>query len=164
MRWVSDTSPVSALALIGRIGLLRDQAGSLEIPMAVWVELRRLGNAVALRSIEEAVDAGWLRVMNCPDKGLVSVLKRTLDLGESEAISLAAHLPGTRLLIDETQGRTVAREMGIQVTGTLGILLRAKKEGALDSFANEIRRLRSEAGFFIAPELEQELLNAAGEG
>jgi predicted nucleic acid-binding protein len=54
-----------------------------------------------------------------------------LDLGESEAIALADSLPNTLLLMDERKGRQIALSMGIRITGTLGILLQAKKLGVV---------------------------------
>ena len=53
--------------------------------------------------------------------------------------------------------------MGLQVTGVLGVLLRAKRGGIVDSVRAEMERLRSEAGFFIAQDLFHNVLIEAGE-
>ena len=66
-------------------------------------------------------------------------------------------------MIDERDGRRLARQAGLPVTGVLGILLRAKAEGAIALIKPEIEVLRSHARFFISPKLEAELLRAAGE-
>ena len=94
---------------------------------------------------------------------LVKVLQRELDHGESEAIALALQMQADWLLLDECEGRRVARSMGIKVTGVLGVLLRARRDLQLPSLAEALEQLRVQAGFRIAPELEAEILRQAGE-
>lgn len=57
----------------------------------------------------------------------------------------------------------MATRLGLRVTGVLGVLLRARRTGALLSLRAELAALRSQAGFFIASRLEQEILKSAGE-
>lgn len=84
-------------------------------------------------------------------------------MGEAEAITLALDPPPARLIIDEIEGRMVARNLALPVVGTLGILLKSKQEGVIASLAEEMRLLRSEAGFFIAAPLHKKFLEASGE-
>lgn len=67
------------------------------------------------------------------------------------------------LLIDEKEGRAMARHLGLRVTGVLGVLLRAKRIGRIDAIKPEIEALRTKARFFVAPSLERQLLAMAGE-
>jgi predicted nucleic acid-binding protein len=55
-----------------------------------------------------------------------------LDIGESESIVLTDELNGDVLIIDETKGRAVAKSMSINLTGTLGVLLKAKAQGIVE--------------------------------
>ena len=82
---------------------------------------------------------------------------------EAEAIGLATEIPADILLIDEKEGRSVARQAGLRVRGTLGILIRAKEAGEVASVRTEIRALKTRAGFFVAAELEAEVVRIAGE-
>lgn len=66
------------------------------------------------------------------------------------------------VLIDEREARRRARNLGLQITGALGILLRATQEGSLDSLSRALDRLEEEAGFWIAPALRQRILNEYG--
>ena len=160
---VSDTSPISAIAILGRLSLLKQQFGNVLIPEGVHRELERLTDPVARKSIDEASREGWLRIVPCKDKDLVATLALTLDEGEAEAIALSLEYSSCRLMIDEIEGRSVARNLKVPVVGTLGILLKARREGFIASLSEEVSALRLMAGFFISTQLERDFLREAGE-
>ncbi len=83
--------------------------------------------------------------------------------GEAETIALAADMHADVVIIDEQEGREFAAQVGLQVVGVLGILLRAKREGQIPALNPEIESLRKKGKFFIAPFLEAKVLAAAGE-
>jgi len=163
MRAVSDTSPISNLAIIGRLPLLRSQFDEVWIPAAVFSELQAHPDAASLKEIQEAVRDGWIKAITIAPSSLLNVLMRHLHRGEAEAITLAAEIGAEVVLIDEQEGRQYAVQAGLAVTGVLGILLLAKKNGQIPSLKPEIRALRARAGFFIAPTLEAKILGSAGE-
>ena len=101
--------------------------------------------------------------MPCKDKDLVATLALTLDEGEAEAIALSLEYSSCRLMIDEIEGRRVARNLKVPVVGTLGILLKARREGFIASLSEEVSALRLRAGFFISTQLERDFLREAGE-
>lgn len=68
------------------------------------------------------------------------------------------------LLMDESAGRATARGLGIVMTGTLGVLLKEKQARRIPSFQVEMKRLVSEAGFFVSGKVRATFLAAAGEG
>ena len=90
-------------------------------------------------------------------------MAKELDKGEAEAKALATEIQADVLLIDEREGRSLARQAGLPVRGVLGILIRAKAKAEIDSVRAEIEALRSRAGFFVAPSLEAEVLRNVGE-
>jgi predicted nucleic acid-binding protein len=163
MATVSDTSPIFNLACIGRLNLLHEQFGDIWIPEAVRTELQGIPDAAVRKTIDQAIQAGWLGPRDPSDANLVSLLSVELHQGEAEAIALAVEVHADRLLIDEREGRATARLLGLHVTGVLGVLLRGKKMGHVRAIKPEIEVLRSKAGFFIAPALEQAILAQAGE-
>jgi predicted nucleic acid-binding protein len=163
MRTVSNTSPISNLAIIGQLDLLHEQFGQILIPGAVCAECEQLANPPARNAIQQAIDAGWLLVTPVANVELVKSLLSHLHEGESEAIALAMEMKADLVLIDEREGRRIARESGLTVRGILGVLLRAKKTGRLETVKPSIDLLKSQARFFIAPELEQQILAEAGE-
>lgn len=81
-----------------------------------------------------------------------------LDNGESEAIALAIELKIQNIIMDESDGRSKARALGLSTIGVIGVLLRAKRDARLESLKQALLALRQEAGFFIADELYQHLL------
>jgi predicted nucleic acid-binding protein len=160
---VSDTSPISNLSITGRLDLLRSQFSQVLIPEGVRTELERMPNPEAKTSIENALRDGWLRCRSVGNRQLAAALGNDLDQGEAEAIALATEIQAGVLLIDEKEGRSVARQAGLVVRGVLGVLLRAKAMGEIASVKAEIDALRNRAGFFIAASLEIDVLRSVGE-
>ncbi len=163
MPTVSNTSPISNLAWIGRLNLLLDQFHEVWIPGAVETELQNVPEPTVRKAVDEARHAGWLKSRAVSDAALVSLLTVELHPGEAEAIALALEMKAGRLLIDEREGRSMARQLGLALTGVLGVLLRAKKKGQIKAVKPEIDALRSRARFFIAPGLEAAILKEARE-
>jgi uncharacterized protein len=77
--------------------------------------------------------------------------------------ALALELGLRRILIDERDGSRVAEQSGLEPVGVLGVLLRAKREGHLESIKKLIMALRDEVGFYIHQGLFQKVLHLAGE-
>lgn len=163
MRAVSNTSPISNLSFIGRLGLLREQFEEVWIPAAVEEELRRHPDAEARAAIQAAIRDGWLRVVSLRESALKSLLLQQVHRGEAEAIALAVEWQLELLIIDEQEGRALALQSGIEVTGTLGILLKAKKSGLLGAVTPELQALRSKTRFFLSRTVEMAFLREAGE-
>lgn len=163
MRAVSNTSPISGLALIGRLSLLPPQFSELWIPTAVFEELAAHPDHAARSAVAEAFERAWLRRASPAESPLLRTLRVHLHPGEAETIALVTELKSDIVLIDEQEGRQFAMQAGLAVTGVLGILLRAKRRGDIGAVRPEILALRSKAKFFIAPALEARVLSAANE-
>ncbi len=161
---VSNTSPISNLAIIGRLELLRVVYGAVVLPKAVRDELEKLGHAAAQAAIHEAELAGWLTTdaVSEQGQGIARALREELDSGEAEAIALALERKG-RLVMDELDGRYVARRLGVPVRGVLWVLRKGKEAGLITSLKEELERLRAEAHFWISNRLETEWLRESGE-
>lgn len=163
---VSDSSTLIHLAGIGRLDLLRCFYDTLWIPQAVFREVvTEGGSRLAARVVAEAAGEGWIQIAAdvLPEAAILQHDVR-LHAGESEAIALliVRDVNGL-LLMDEAHGRNIARQRGLAVTGILGILLRAKQEGMIDSLRIELERLRQESGFYLHEQLARQILILAGE-
>jgi len=155
---VSNTSPILNLAIVDQLVLLRRQFGEVLIPNAVLDELKVGEERPGSQSIREAISSGWIQTQEVSNQPLAQLLKQTLDRGEAEAIALAIELKANWTLLDEREGRKLAKSLGLNVTGILGILLRAKQLGELESLQPIIDELINKAGFRIAPELLTQIL------
>lgn len=149
---VSDASPLIALHRIDHIALLEALFGTVAIPPAVKVEVTP---GVPL--------PGWVEERSLAQPSSAQVLRAVLDAGESEAIALALELSASRLLIDERAGRRLAQGLGLVVTGTLGVLYMAKRQGQLSAIRPLIDTLIA-GGFRVAPDLYERIVADAGEG
>jgi len=159
---VSNTSPLSNLAIIGRLELVREQLGEVVIPPAVREELSLNPNSNARVALEAAMQEGWIRVMALVGP-LPPDLMLALDPGEAQALCLALQAKAGLVLLDESAARTRAARLGLQFTGALGVLRWARQTNRISSLRVEIQRLRNEARFFVSPALEKGLLISVGE-
>jgi len=157
MRVVSNTSPLSNLAIIGRLDLLKQRYETVRIPPAVGQELSALTHPMAQARLKAALKEGWLVIENFA--AIPPTLPFRLGSGETEAIALALASKADVLLMDEKRGREAARQAGLVVAGVLGELLHARQVGLLSNLRNEIKRLRAEAGFFVDSKIEQFILS-----
>ncbi|WP_232462056.1 DUF3368 domain-containing protein [Thermococcus siculi] len=157
---VSDSTPLIHLAKIGRLELLQEFFGEISIPAAVYREcVLEGGNSEDALAIK---NAKWIKVENISDEKLKRALMLELDEGESEAIVLALERNAELILIDDYDGREVARALGLKVVGTIGVLLRAKLLGKIESLMEELERLKA-TGFWLSEELYERILKEAGE-
>ena len=154
---VGDASVFIALERIGEQDLLRRVYGQVHVPDAVWREvfLSEAGDSVAT-----APD--WIVRHTVELRAAAGLWPETLDEGESEAILLARELPADLLLLDEAAGRSVSRRLGLNVTGVLGLLIEAKRQGKIEAVKPRLEK-RRESGFWLANSVLKEALRRAGE-
>ncbi len=158
---VSNTSPITNLAAIGRFDLLREVYSTLHIPEGVWDELNAFGKRWP--GSDEVASAEWVKVDTVLDHALVVSLMRDLDKGESETIALGIELKADIVLMDELEGRHIARRFGIPVVGTVGTILLAKEQGFIERVKPLLDALRWQAGFFLSDSVYLDALRLARE-
>jgi predicted nucleic acid-binding protein len=157
---VVNTSPLLALRMCGQIELLRTLHSRVVVPQAVITELER-GQAGVDALALDAERPSWLEVVALPSP-LSPLLRAYLDEGEASVIALALELGITRVVIDEQRGRAVARTMGLEVTGSVGVLLRAKREGLLAAVKPSLDEMHAH-GIWLSERLQTFALREAGE-
>lgn len=157
---VSDTSPVRALAHLQLLTLLEELFDEVFIPPAVLDELERPKSMLPPLSI---APYSFIRLRGAQPGTLLSRLRGEVDAGEAEAIALAIEIGAASLLIDDLQGRRVAEREGVKATGTLGVLIDAKRRRLVPAIAPLIDRLEKELRFFVAGPVRMTALREAGE-
>lgn len=158
---VSNTSPVSNLAAVDRLDLLREVFGRVIVPQAVFVECTAAG-AGQLVADRIRVQA-WIETRDVADRALVTQLRRELDAGEAEAIALAIELKADRLLLHEWLGRAVTARFSLPVIGLLGVFVLAKQRGHIPAVKLVLDDLIGVAHFWIGADLYAHVLHTAGE-
>jgi predicted nucleic acid-binding protein len=89
-------------------------------------------------------------------------MRGSLGDGEREAIALALELCADAIVLDDLPARRVAHAIGLNVIGTAGLLLTAKRRGLIAHIRPELDKLLA-ASFFLSPQLYDDLLRAASE-
>jgi len=149
---VSNSSPLIALARIQRLDLLPAIFESVLIPPAV---AREIAPSIPVLPI-------WLRIQAPSVLPPASLLRRRLGDGEWEALALASELKANWIILDDLPARRSAEATGLNVIGTLGTLVTAKRVGLLTSIRPELDALVRTA-FFLSPQLYDNLLRLADE-
>ena len=123
---VINTAPlISLVAALGDLDVLQLYTQVL-VPFEVCQEL--LAGGASGFAVTEFEAATWLQKWQTPFN-ISPLLLNSLDLGEASVIQLALNENIKTVCIDEIVGRRIARLSGLTLTGSIGILLRAKKEG-----------------------------------
>jgi len=159
---VADSTPLINLAAIHRFNLLRRLYEQIVIPRAVYQEVVVRGQGRAGANEVRAAVSTWISIAEPEDTLAVDALAAELARGEAEAIILAKEQEAQILLIDEIRGRRIAKQLGLKVRGTLGVLSEAKHQGLVSSVKEEMDRLRSH-GAWIHQELYELVLRLVGE-
>ena len=160
---VSDSSVLIHLGAIGQLELLPDQFERVLIPPAVWDEVVTHGKSrPVMELIRAAAQKGWLALQTPTNTALIQNLHQHLHAGEAAAIALATETPHDFLLMDETDGREVARRLGLRTKGVIGILLLAKRKRRLTAIHPWLTKL-DKSGFHLAPSLISRALREANE-
>lgn len=153
---VINTGPLIALANAGALEVASRLEVAFVCPREVRDELDR-GAAEGHPRIEPS----WLRVMSLRAE-LDPISVAVLDRGEAAVIQLAREISCRTVCLDERKARTIAVAIGLRVVGSLGLLLRAKRIGAIPAIAPFLARLRA-TGDWYADDLIRRVLDAAGE-
>jgi predicted nucleic acid-binding protein len=156
--WVVNASPLILLSRIGRLELIERLAARILVPNAVIEEVR----AGQQRDRTAAAALGWAATRCVPDiTGALSIEHWDLGMGESQVI---AHCAGSSrwAVLDDRAARRCAAAHNVPVIGTLGIVLRAKKNRQIETARPLVEDLIA-AGMFLEVEFANRVLAGIGE-
>ena len=143
-----DTSCLIHLERIERLDLLQALYDDLRVPPAVRGEFGSVPEGFAVEAVQS--------------QGLVRLLRRTLDAGEAEVIALGMHFDDVHLILDDAAARREAKDLGLTVIGTVGLVLRAHRNGHVPAAKPVLDALRG-TGFWISDALYEHALARAAE-
>ncbi|MHB1358331.1 MAG: DUF3368 domain-containing protein [Rhodocyclaceae bacterium] len=157
MKVFSNTTPFIALASIRQLDLLPRLFGHIHVTGEVISECA-VGGPVVVPPLPEFA---WIITIQTPTQLAPHILLE-LDQGEKTTLQAALAEKADLVLMDEKIGRNMAEYLGLKVSGTLGILLKARQAGLIPSFRNEAQRMRAQGIFYNAALIER-LATVAGE-
>lgn len=102
----------------------------------------------------------WIQIRTVKDVLFQSSLD--IDPGEASAIALAIESEPSLIVLDDAKGRKIARKLNLNYTGTLGILLKAKRSGIIPALRPLLEKIQL-TNFRYSNEVFQEILFLAGE-
>lgn len=157
---VCNTGPLIALAAAESLALLDDLFKHVLVPEAVRLELQAsTRRAKTWDEIVRHVRRAEVRPAGATDE----LLEGVLDAGEGAVIQLARERRAEWVLLDERKGRRVAREVyRLQVIGSAGLLLRAKRRGFIPTVADRLKR-NGDSGYYIHKRIVTRVLRSANE-
>jgi len=158
LKVVCNTSPILSLLKIRQLDLLRALYGQIIVPHAVWQEMEA-GRKKAY--YYDLTLLPWIEIRSVEQPAVIAAFN-TLDLGEAEVLVIAQEISADLVIIDETIGRAYAHRLGLTLTGTLGILLKAKQQGLVPVIKPLLEALRSQ-GVWLSDRVVQDVLLLAGE-
>lgn len=146
---IADTSCLIVLANIGELELLHK----------IYEEI--------ITTLDIAIEYGdslpdWVEIMEVKDKYRQQILELQIDRGESSAIALALETKNSTVILDDFKARKIANQLGITFTGTLGIIIKAKQIGVVESIKPFLEKIK-QTNFRLSIDLELEALKQANE-
>ena len=109
--------------------------------------------------VERMIDVGFASVSEASRRELFDVLSSSLGRGEAEAIAVASDVDADIVLLDDLRARRMARRLGLNVMGTLGVLKALIDMGLIEVSPEDLCRTLIEQGFWIDRELCIEILS-----
>ena len=156
--WVVNASPLILFSRIGRLDLIERLAPAILVPNAVIEEVR-VGQHKD-RTAETALE--WAKKYRVEDIAVVASIEHW-DLGRGESQVIAHSVGGSRwAVLDDRAARRCAVAHNVPVIGTLGVVLRSKKNRQIESARPLVKQLIA-AGMFVDDEFADRVLATIGE-
>ncbi|NHI93715.1 MAG: DUF3368 domain-containing protein [Candidatus Lokiarchaeota archaeon] len=152
---ISDTGPIIVLYETSLLPLLKQLYKKVIIPDQVKKELLKKPDG------QQILKEPWIEVKQTIKTDVLKILTDLLDEGEAATISLANET-NNPVLLDEKKGRRIAKSLNLKVQGTLGVLVKAKRQGLIPSVKDCILKIIS-AGYYLDKQLIKGILELSNE-
>lgn len=158
---IADSGPLIALTRLDLLPQLCARFESVCLPGIVVAEVTRDMQRPDARLLASALDQGLLKQVEVAADDVDAVLRFGLDPGETDAIALAC-LKRATLLIDERKGRLAAQSLGLEIIGTVGVLIALRKDGVIQQAKPYFEHLGN-MGYFLSEALIHQTLKQLDE-
>lgn len=155
---IVNSTPLIILGKIDELEILKDLYGEIIIPQAVFEEVTSKNDFAR----EQILKSSWIKILEVHDKTNRKIYQAKLHDGEVEVMMLAKEISADLLIIDDNAAKKTAKFLEFKVTGTLGILLKAKSEKIIFEVKPILEKML-EKNFYISEEIFKLVLKTAGE-
>ena len=156
---VVNSTPLIILGNIDGLKILQELYGEIIIPRAVFEEVTSKDDNAKLNLSQ---NLSWIKVLEVQDKSNRKMYQAKLHDGEVEVMMLANEISADLLIIDDNAAKKTAKFLGFTVTGTLGVILKAKSEGIIPQVKPIVDEMLRQ-GFYISPKIIETVLKTANE-
>jgi len=136
---IADSSPLISFALIEKLNLLEQLYQEIYVPIAVYNEVSKSDKPYS-QELKQFLHG---KIKGVKNTMAVDILLSDIGTGEAEAIVLALECQPAMILLDDLKARKFAKMQGLNIIGTMGILLEAKKAGFITAIKPFIAELIS---------------------
>ncbi len=143
---------------IDKLDLLKELYGEVTVPNAVYQEIEKGKHKPYYQDLK-LVD--WIKIEQIKNTDSLAFFV-DLDKGEAEVLILAKEQKADLVILDEVMGRRYAKRLELNLTGTMGVLLKAKEKGMIDSIREILTEL-TEKGTWLNPKLIKKVIDLSNE-
>ncbi|HZF12200.1 MAG TPA: DUF3368 domain-containing protein [Thermoanaerobaculia bacterium] len=137
---IANTSPLQYLFQLGLLDLLPEFYGEVSVPEGVVLEVRSgINRGVSLPVLD---GLSWLHIRKARSAAVLT-LAAGLGAGEREVLALAVEMADPLVILDDSLARRFAARLGVPLTGTLGLLLKAKQARRIKSIRPYLDQLET---------------------
>ena len=155
---ISNTTPIISLLKVDKLNLLKELYAKIIVPKAVYLEIE---NGKEKPYYHDLTQIDWIEIQEIGNP-VSRDFFLDLDEGEAEVLILAKELNADLVIMDEIMGRRYSKQLGFNLTGTIGILLKAKEEGLIESMKDLLTEL-TKKGTWLSPKLIKKTIELANE-
>jgi len=152
---VVNSTPIIALFEIGQLDILKHVYNEIVIPVAVHEE-------VTVKDANLLDGCDWIHIKPISNHTAKEMFTTALHDGEVETMLLAKEINADLVIIDDGLARKHAKYLELNLTGTVGVLLRAKSLGIISKVAPILDSLIKN-DFYISDNVYNEVIKLAGE-
>lgn len=156
---IVNSTPLIILGNIDRLDILQKIYGEIIIPRAVFEEVTSKNDDAKLKLSQ---NLSWIKICEVKDKSNRKIYQSKLHDGEVEVMMLANEISADLLIIDDNAAKKTAKFLGFNVTGTLGVLLKAKTQKIIGEIKTILKEMLNR-GFYISPKVLEIVLKTANE-
>lgn len=151
---IVNSTPLIVLGNAGLLEILQKLYGRILVPEAVYQEVTAKDDAAGMILLN---GADWIQVEQVQNQSDARIFSSRLHAGEVEVMLLAREQKADLLIIDDNAAKSTAKYLGMKVTGSLGVLLRAKQMGFLEDINDAMDQIILN-GFYVSEELRKHII------